>query len=66
MAAPIVGALKAGHIDDAVASLSFTLTPDEIATLEAPYTPRMDYQGVSDPGMLARAIQATTGFRISA
>ena len=66
VAAPIVGALKAGHIDDAVASLSFTLTPDEIATLEAPYTPRMDYQGVSDPGMLARAIQATTGFRISA
>ena len=66
VAAPIVGALKAGHIDDAVASISFTLTPDEIATLEAPYTPRLDYQGVSDPGMLARAIQATTGFRLSA
>ena len=66
VAAPIVGALKAGHIDDAVVSLSFTLTPNEIATLEASYTPRMDYQGVSDPGMLAQAIQATTGFRISA
>ncbi|WP_263385493.1 aldo/keto reductase [Granulicella arctica] len=66
VAAPILGALKAGHIDDAVATLSVNLTPDEIATLEAPYTPRMDYQGVSDPAMLARAIQATTGFKISA
>ena len=66
VAAPIVGALKTGHIDDAVRSLSVTLTFDEIATLEAPYTPRMDYQGVSDPVMLARAIQATTGFKESA
>ncbi len=66
VAAPLVGALKAGHIDDAVASLSVTLTPSEIATLEAPYTPRMDYQGVSDPAMLAQAVQAATGFKVSA
>ena len=65
MAAPIVGALKPGHIDDAVAALSVTLTPEEIATLEAPYTPRLDYQGVSDPEMLAQAVQAATGFRVS-
>ncbi len=64
--APIVGALKTGHIDDAVATLSVTLTADEIATLEAPYTPRMDYQGVSDPAMLAQAVQAATGFKVSA
>ena len=66
VAAPIVGALTTGHIDDAIKTLSVTLTPDEIATLEAPYTARMDYQGVSDPAMLARAIQATTGFKVSA
>ena len=63
VAAPIVGALKTRHIDDAIASLSVTLTDDEVARLESPYTPRMDYQGVSDPAMLARAVEATTGFK---
>lgn len=38
--APIVGASKAGHLDDAVAALKLELTSDEIAALEAPYTPR--------------------------
>jgi 1-deoxyxylulose-5-phosphate synthase len=66
VAAPIVGALKAKHIDDAVAALSVTLTDDEIARIESPYTPRMDYQGVSDPAMLARAVEAATGFKTSA
>jgi 1-deoxyxylulose-5-phosphate synthase len=37
--APIVGASKPHHLDDAVAALSLKLTPDEIASLEAPYTP---------------------------
>lgn len=63
VAAPIVGALKSGHIDDAIAALAVALTDDEVARLESPYTPRMDYQGVSDPAMLARAVEATTGFR---
>ncbi len=63
VAAPIVGALKPGHIDDAVAGLSITLTDDEAGRLEAPYTPRLDYQGVSDPAMLARAAEAATGFK---
>src|ERR1700676_4821881 len=44
--APIVGANKQSHIDDAIASLDLTLTTDEIAALEAPYTPRYDFQGV--------------------
>ena len=66
VAAPIVGALKAIHIDDAVVALSFNLSPEEIAALEVPYTPRLDNQGVSNPAMLAQAIQATTGFRVSA
>jgi diketogulonate reductase-like aldo/keto reductase len=37
--APIVGASKSHHLDDAVAALSLKLTPEEIATLEEPYTP---------------------------
>jgi aryl-alcohol dehydrogenase-like predicted oxidoreductase len=37
--APIVGASKTQHIDDAVAALSLTLDADEIAQLEAPYIP---------------------------
>lgn len=66
VAAPIVGALKTKHIDDAVAALSIALTDDEAARLEAPYTPRRDYQGLSQPVMLARAAEAATGFKISA
>ena len=37
--APIVGASKLQHLDDAVAALSLKLTADEIATLEEPYVP---------------------------
>jgi aryl-alcohol dehydrogenase (NADP+) len=37
--APIVGATKPHHLEDAVAALDLHLTEDEIATLEAPYTP---------------------------
>ena len=64
-AAPIVGALKARHIDDAIASLAVTLTAEEVARLESPYTPRMDYQAVSEPAMLAGAVEAATGFKVS-
>ena len=37
--APIVGASKPSHLEDAVAALDVRLTPDEIARLEAPYVP---------------------------
>jgi aryl-alcohol dehydrogenase-like predicted oxidoreductase len=37
--APIIGASKPHHLDDAVAALSLKLSADEIATLEAPYVP---------------------------
>jgi aryl-alcohol dehydrogenase-like predicted oxidoreductase len=37
--APIVGASRVGHVDDAMAALSLRLTPEEIAALEAPYVP---------------------------
>jgi len=38
--APIVGATRPHHIDDAVAALELALTDDEVARLEAAYTPR--------------------------
>jgi aryl-alcohol dehydrogenase-like predicted oxidoreductase len=41
VAAPIVGPTKDHHLPDAVAALDIELTEDEIAALEAPYTPRM-------------------------
>ncbi len=66
VAAPIVGALKTKHIDDAIAALSITLTDDEAAQLEAPYTPRRDHQGVSNPVLLARSVEAATGFKTNA
>ncbi|WP_284732260.1 aldo/keto reductase [Curtobacterium poinsettiae] len=41
VSAPIVGATKEHHIDDAVAAASLTLTDDEVARLESAYTPRV-------------------------
>ena len=37
--APIIGASKARHLDDAVAALSLALDEDELKRLEAPYVP---------------------------
>ena len=37
--APIVGATKANHLEDAVAALSVHLTPEEVTALEEPYVP---------------------------
>ena len=36
---PIVGATKPHHLTDAIAALSLRLTPEEVASLEEPYTP---------------------------
>ena len=66
VAAPIVGALKPHHIDDAIAALSITLTDEEAVRLETPYTPRRDFQGISDPVLMARQVEAVLGFRIDA
>lgn len=38
--APIIGASKLGHIDDAVSALDVQLSDEEIAKLEAPYQPK--------------------------
>ncbi len=39
VSAPIVGATRETHLDDAVAAIDVTLTGPEVATLEAPYRP---------------------------
>lgn len=39
VSAPIVGATKMHHLDDAVAALNIQLTPDEVTSLEARYEP---------------------------
>lgn len=36
---PIIGATKPGHLEDAVAALALKLTSEEMAALEAPYSP---------------------------
>jgi aryl-alcohol dehydrogenase (NADP+) len=37
--APIVGATRLGHLDEAVSALELSLGPDERRRLEAPYLP---------------------------
>lgn len=39
VSAPVVGATKLAHVEDAVGAVEVTLTDDEIARLEAPYLP---------------------------
>jgi aryl-alcohol dehydrogenase-like predicted oxidoreductase len=39
VAAPIVGATKLRHLEDAIAAVEVTLSGDEVARLEAPYRP---------------------------
>jgi len=41
--APIVGATKPHHLDDALSSIDLVLTDDEVALLEQPYTPQPVY-----------------------
>jgi 1-deoxyxylulose-5-phosphate synthase len=38
--APIIGATKLGHLEDALSALDITLSAAEIEALEAPYTPK--------------------------
>lgn len=41
--APIVGATKLTHVEDAVAAIEVELTPGEIERMEAPYRPHKVY-----------------------
>jgi aryl-alcohol dehydrogenase-like predicted oxidoreductase len=38
--APIIGATRVSHLDDAIAAVCLVLSADELATIERPYTPR--------------------------
>jgi aryl-alcohol dehydrogenase-like predicted oxidoreductase len=58
--APLVGANTTAQIDEAVTSLD--LTADELATLERPYTPRYDWQGVSDEAEMQRIRDQVPGY----
>ncbi|MEU7863690.1 aldo/keto reductase [Nonomuraea sp. NPDC049141] len=62
VAAPLVGARTIGQIDDAVASLDLDLTDDEARRLETPYTPRHDFQGISDARELERIKASIPGY----
>jgi aryl-alcohol dehydrogenase-like predicted oxidoreductase len=48
VAAPIVGATKLPHLDDAIAAVSVELSAEEMATLEAPYAPH-PVKGLAPP-----------------
>ncbi|MEV4261663.1 aldo/keto reductase [Kribbella sp. NPDC049584] len=50
--APLVGAGSVQQIDDAVASLDVKLSDDEVRELITPYTPRYDWQSISDEAEL--------------
>ncbi|MDR6711036.1 aryl-alcohol dehydrogenase-like predicted oxidoreductase [Pseudomonas hunanensis] len=39
VSAPIIGASRPGHLDDAIAALELELSDEEVARLEAPYVP---------------------------
>jgi 1-deoxyxylulose-5-phosphate synthase len=39
VSAPIVGATKVDHVEDALAAAELELTPEEIVRLEEPYVP---------------------------
>jgi aryl-alcohol dehydrogenase-like predicted oxidoreductase len=49
VAAPIVGATKLAHLDDAIAATDLELEASEIAALEAPYAPH-PVKGLEPPG----------------
>jgi 1-deoxyxylulose-5-phosphate synthase len=60
--APLVGANTASQIDDAVASLGIELTAEELAALEQPYTPRYDFQGISDEAEMQKIRDQIPGY----
>jgi aryl-alcohol dehydrogenase-like predicted oxidoreductase len=60
--APLVGASTTAQIDDAVASLDIALDDGELAALERPYTPRYDFQGVSDEAELQKIRDRIPGY----
>lgn len=62
--APLVGANSTQQIDDAIASLDVELTDDEVTSMIAPYTPRYDFQGVSDEATMAAIRERVPGMAL--
>ncbi|MEU8235258.1 aldo/keto reductase [Actinoplanes sp. NPDC048967] len=60
--APLVGANTTAQIDEAVASLDIELTDAELAALEQPYTPRHDFQGISDEAEMRKLRARIPGY----
>ena len=63
--APLVGASSTAQIDEAVASLAIELTDTEITALEQPYTPRYDFQGVSDDATARQIMARIPGYAVA-
>ncbi|GGL98510.1 aldo/keto reductase [Nakamurella endophytica] len=63
--APLVGAGSVQQIDDAVAAVDLVLTDDEVRALEAPYTPRYDWQGISDEAELEAIRRRVPGMALA-
>lgn len=63
--APLVGASSVRQIDEAVSSLDLELTDEEVRALVAPYTPRHDWQGVSDEAEMEAIRQRVPGMALS-
>jgi 1-deoxyxylulose-5-phosphate synthase len=60
--APLVGANTTAQIDDAVASVDISLSAGELAALERPYTPRYDWQGISDEAEMQKIRAQIPGY----
>ncbi|HEY0118226.1 MAG TPA: aldo/keto reductase, partial [Cellulomonas sp.] len=63
--APLVGAGSTRQIDEAVASLDVELTEEDVRVLEGPYTPRNDWQGVSDEAELEAIRRRVPGMALA-
>jgi len=63
--APLVGAGSIQQLDEAVASLDVELADDEVRALEAPYTPRYDWQGISDEAEMEAIRKRVPGMALS-
>ena len=62
--APLVGANTTQQIDDAIASLEIDLSDEEVRSLVAPYTPRWDFQGVSDEATMQAIRERVPGMAL--
>ena len=60
--APLVGANTTAQIDDAVESLDIQLTDAEVASLQRPYAPRSDFQGMSDEAEMQKIRDSVPGY----